>query len=363
MLLPGLNTQSDSTWSSSAEHVKSKQNRFLHEQVDFVDQKDVACASPRLSGLLEESEVDRKTDVQDDLDRGSMLQPLTKAAMKIPKRHEPTQAEEQELPAAATSEEKVEHIVTTVNLNDSIAAFAYSSVNEGATETDSLSRPIPLNESFSQEPELKPMNEPAAAEMNFSDTPANPFGLPLTDNRMMQAPTSAPAIGSNSGLIVHPPMLQPYNANQFTFVVENGTQGLARDVAIEISVSENAKIVAALPGNSVSSDSKAIFKFSEISAGDKLQLHLNAISKDGQPIEFAANVVTRSTYDFAVQETKDGGRLARVSHQLSDVGAQNVNAGQQVEQQPATGGPRLVHNPFFQDGNQIRYSGSQTNRH
>ena len=361
-LVPGLNTQSDSAWISSterngskpnrnrvADHQESasKVNRFLHhQQVDFVSRNDLACASPRMSRLLETTHVDPP---ESDLERSTMLQPLTKAAMKIPKRHELEIAPE---PAAA------EHVVTTVHLNDSDGDFAYSSVNDASSESDSLSRSLPPNQSFSHEAQLRNANLAPMAAINFSDTPATSFSL--TDNRTMQAPIAAT---NNSGLLVHPPMLQPYNENQFTFVVENSTQSLARDVAIEISVSANAKIVAALPANSVSSDSKAVFKFNEIPAGDKLQLHLNAISRDGQPIDFAANVVTRSTYDFAVKDTNDGGRLASVSHHLSDVGTTNGGSGQSSEQQPTAGGPRLVQNPYFQDENPNRYSGNRPTRH
>lgn len=135
----------------------------------------------------------------------------------------------------------------------------------------------------------------------------------------------------SGGLIIHPPMIQPYNKNQHTFIVENRSDIMASDVTVEIGVPKNSRIIATLPANSVFANDKAVFRFEKLAAGDQVQIHINAVSKDSKPIEFVADLVSRSVFEFAIEDQANQGQLSSVSYK------NNID-------EPATNQPRTAQN-------------------
>ena len=144
----------------------------------------------------------------------------------------------------------------------------------------------------------------------------------------------------NSSILIHPPMLQPYNRNQHTFVVENRSDNDVEEVVVEISVPKGDRIVAALPENSVTSKSVSMFKFPRIASGESVPIHVTAVSDDQSPVEFSASLVSRAVYSFHIQEGQKRAKLSNVSYlndTTNDLPIQ-MKKGQ---------GPVRVTNPFF----------------
>lgn len=145
---------------------------------------------------------------------------------------------------------------------------------------------------------------------------------------------------TSNGIVIHPPMLQPFNRNQHTFVIENRGEADAEDVIIEISVDEGDRIVAALPGNSVTSDQVSMFKFPKILSGESIPIHVTAVSGDRSPVEFSASLISRAVYSFHIH---DGGQPAK----LSKVSYQNEQGLPTPPRSDSGSGPVRVTNPFF----------------
>ena len=167
----------------------------------------------------------------------------------------------------------------------------------------------------------------------------------LPEAKLAQGAAPSVAQQSNNGIIIHPPMLQPFNRNQHTFVIENQGGADAEDVVIEISIHQDGRIIAALPDNSVTTDKVSIFKFPKIVSGESVPVHVTAVSSNGSPIEFSASLISRAVYSFHTQQGKRQGKLSNVSY-LNDQ-TLDSNPGSQ-----ASDGPVRVTNPFF--GNQPR---------
>ncbi len=168
-----------------------------------------------------------------------------------------------------------------------------------------------------------PADEPIMGDvtMNFSDSndPSIDSGASdvAAERTTELLPTLADEIPQSEGLVIHAPMVQPYNRNQHTFVVENKGSNSATDVLVEIRVPKTARIVASLPVNSVFSPSTAVFRFEEIAGGEKVQVHLTAVEKSQRPISFVANVSAKSTYQFAAASDAVGGELGDVTYDLN----------------------------------------------
>ena len=183
------------------------------------------------------------------------------------------------------------------------------------------------------------MTGPAGQPMhNASSNSMPPATLPEST-----IPVGAPESGQNqlnNGIIIHPPMLQPFNRNQHTFIIENRGDAIAEDVVIEIAVNDDDRIIAALPENSVTTQQVSIFKFPKIVAGESVRVHVTAVSNDGSPIEFSASLVSRAVYSFHIQEGLQKGKLSKVSYLngKSKVGTPKSQVGE---------GPVRVTNPFF----------------
>ena len=168
------------------------------------------------------------------------------------------------------------------------------------------------------------------------------------------------AADSGAGIVVHPPMIQPYHKNQHTFVIENKGVLDAEDVTIEISVPENARIIAALPPNSVSTPQKALFKFDELTAGDKTSVHLTVIATNNESIPFEASVACRSDYSFRVHGQTAAGVLKNVSYSRNAV--DDRTDVKSIPADDAYLGPVLVRNPFFQSLPRDHEAGLPANR-
>ena len=349
--LPGLNSTSDLSATCEAQPAAHFEPEFstglLAElQADGPARNDVVCGPNKgLVGLRLQQLPAAKvvevpepspvvTDVAERAEMTSMLQPIPATDFRTPKHHAASK------PQAPVREEVRVMISDDDSTSDlTLPAGEYSSVSEVRAENESItnefekeSQPLGDPEALISEPELNAGSSSVATSINFSDTPASPI---------QNSGTQHSYVGSqSSGLLIHPPRIQPYNNKQHTFLLENRGSDLARNVTIEIKVSENARVIAALPDNSVTSSNMVIFKFDEIAAGDNRQLHITAVSADGSAIDFEANVIARSTYDFVAQNPNtNGANLTSVRHQET-VTTVAPNAP------PSLDGPRLVRNPF-----------------
>ncbi len=237
-------------------------------------------------------------------------------------------------------------------------------------------------------PSSTPTERPTLADESFGydlPTPANSneqqtgvlpsINLPSI-NESRTSSTTATGAGSNTNVIIHPPVVQPYKKNQYTFVVENRGSANLTDVRVQISVPESAKILAVLPEKSVVTDHKVLFPFDALHAGSKEQIHITAISKDGQPIKFASNLSLSSTQEFRVEH----GNSASLKHLGTTRHASNRHAvvhesdrgrtvAASLESESArrprferediakeSYGNQVVPNPFFKNQQPTRYS-------
>ena len=139
------------------------------------------------------------------------------------------------------------------------------------------------------------------------------------------------------GIVIHPPISQPFYGNQHTFVIENRSEQDAKDVVIEISVPTGDRIIGALPDNSVTSDQLSIFKIERIAAGERTAVHVRAISDDASPIEFSASLVSKAVYSFRIQNGQHGAKLSNVSYpneKSAQRESQDANGDGTVDQRP-----------------------------
>ncbi len=158
-------------------------------------------------------------------------------------------------------------------------------------------------------------------------------------------------------IVIHPPMIQPYNQHQHTFVIENRGQVDAAALSIEISVPEEVKIVAALPNNSVTTPRAAVFRFDRLIAGDQAVIHVTAISTNKQTIPFEVSVASRSQYSFHVHDQPIAGVLKNVSHEGG--ATPTATAIPAVDDEF---GPVIVRNPYVQSLPQNHEAARRTNR-
>ena len=190
--------------------------------------------------------------------------------------------------------------------------------------------------------------------MNFSDAPLNykPNPEPAVEYTPSFPAMQLQARGLEDGLenlVIHPPFIQPFKRDQHTFVIENKGVEVAHDVTVEVQVPATARIIAALPANSVFSSRSAVFQFKTISQGEKVSVHLNAVSRDQKtPISFIAKVGSKLTFEF--DSTKKN-----ITMKLSDTTPNYVRAeapGTTVaEAAPGHGSlpAGLIRNPYFQN--------------
>ena len=166
-----------------------------------------------------------------------------------------------------------------------------------------------------------------------------------TSSQVTQLPSSRVPVDAGSedstgnGIIIHPPIVQPFNRNQHTFLIENRGETDAKDVVIEISVQSGDRIVAALPANSVTSDQVSMFKFPRIAPGESIPIHVTAVSGDSSPVEFAASLISRAVYSFHMHDDQQQAKLSSVSY-VNEKGLPQASDSTDA-------GPVRVTNPFF----------------
>ena len=196
-------------------------------------------------------------------------------------------------------------------------------------------------------PGLLPADSSGAVSTVSSGKNAPPSQLP--ESRLNSA-TEVQAV-QNSGIIIHPPMLQPFNRHQHTFIIENRGRADAEDVVIEITVADKNRIIAALPENSVTTNKVSLFKFPKIVSGESIPVHITAISNDNSPIEFSASLISRAVFSFHIQEGQQQGKLTKVSYLNKQ--------SQSASPSSTTNGPVRVTNPFFRNTPALRPSQSK----
>ena len=242
-----------------------------------------------------------------------------------------------------------------------VAGEIHSGEPEKSTEAMAMesglpepARHHPIRIEESQEPGAKSQQ----VVMNFSDMGVGALesGPMVNETSVNSVPesnaseTSKVVVEKSCGqdLIVHPPTLQSYNPNQYTFVVENAGGNIAREVIVEIKVAETAQIVAAMPVNSVFSSSTAVFRFESLAAGGKVHVHLNAVSKEVKnPVSFVANVAAKLTYEFEMPQ----GQQTAVSVEKTRYPTIGIRQRTNSESQTQTNSlsAALIRNPYVGD--------------
>lgn len=170
----------------------------------------------------------------------------------------------------------------------------------------------------------------------------------VTSGRQETVPTSESKI-RQSEIIVHPPLVQPYRKNQYTFVVENRGDEAAHNVIVQLDVSEPARVFAALPSDALLADRTAVFRVGSIAPNGHVELHVGARSDEGKLIEFKSSVSVTSKQNFSASNSD--------SVAMHQVGATNNGARHQLpsySRQPTSetkrtlpGGSEIIRNPFF----------------
>lgn len=313
-----------------------------------------------------DEDLEKHVQLDNEVDSQTMLQPLgfgfdqRTSELVEPKRHEFREFENIEQVKVAHDDEPDQQTVVKgeiIHGNEQIVSNSqskefYSSV-EDHQDASATEEPIQIDKPVQAEsPESGEVAEQIL--MNFSDTDArileNQTQSDLDSPMAGVDVRSTPEPNQTEGLIVHPPMVQPYNQNQHTFVVENSSSKTASDVTVEIRVPENARIVAALPVNSVFSPKAAVFKFAELKSGEKVQVHLTAVENDDQPISFTANIAAKSTYEFEAWKKPRAAELDNVSYLPGSASEQSTTKRQTDS--------AVIKNPFFQsEQNANHYQG------
>ncbi len=276
----------------------------------------------------------------------NMLAPVTADRLPVPQPHAPEtdsvpaekipapqiQArmlpESGPMPGPEATDESPMHYSSTDSPTIETEIFANQSPQD-ATETDVASDQFTSNGgtvfNFSDDPKTIAVapseinSEQAAMQLQMRmQTQAEPltinFSSPQPAEEMVQ-----PGNHKNQGVIIHAPLVQPYNRNQHTFLVENLSYNAVNDVVIEIAVPEDARIVAALPSNSVFSNNKCAFRFERLAAGEQVQIHVNAVSRGSKPVDFIANVVARSEFAFSTDKPDQSSNMTTVSGEPASV--------------------------------------------
>ena len=262
----------------------------------------------------------------------NMLSPMTPQPPKQPAPHEPENSKAGKIP----------NRLVVLGKSRNTPEDLYSSTNE------ELSDPV-LSDDTGTDLETKAYQ--SGDVINFSDTKST-SEMAMTPLPAENSPQTIEA--DKRGLIVHPPMVQPYNRNQYTFILENLSDTLAKEVAVEIGVPDHCKIIATLPSNSLFSKNQCVFRFEELPAGDRVQIHVNAVSDETKPVEFVANVVSRSVFEFARESSNRESPPTDISYNLDSAEPTIQNRDQDLGN-----GSVLVRNPFVaserrQDGKVYR---------
>ena len=141
-----------------------------------------------------------------------------------------------------------------------------------------------------------------------------------------------------SNVKIHPPMVQPFNKNQFSFVVENVGDSQARDVVVGITVPEWSVISAVLPRSALMTQRHTIITFPEVAAGEQKLIHVTATSTTAQPVSFDATLTTKTVQKFSPM-----GKA--VSNQPAQQMAQASSVQQPTQPQQNVSNP-VAPNPF-----------------
>ena len=107
------------------------------------------------------------------------------------------------------------------------------------------------------------------------------------------------SIDQTANVKIHPPMVQPYNKNQYTFVVENVGDSAARDVIVGITVPETSTISAVLPQSALVTQQHTMVKFPQMAPGERQLIHVNANSLTSQPVSFDATLTMKTVQKFS----------------------------------------------------------------
>jgi hypothetical protein len=161
-------------------------------------------------------------------------------------------------------------------------------------------------------------------------------------------------------IIVHPPLVQPYRKNQYTFVIENQNDQAASNVTVQLSVPKTTTIFGVLPsGNSIVADHVALFRIESIPPRGHVEIHIGAIATDNEPIKFESSVSVATKTEFSVADSS-AVTFRQVGSQTGRSAWQKP-AGENESRQPLTsetaapnfslpGGSRFIRNPFTREG-------------
>jgi hypothetical protein len=245
---------------------------------------------------------------------------------------------------------QAEHLVSVED-----SAIANPDLNAGHNSTRPTESVLgrnsnPLYFNFSDVPAP---TEDIAPDQDFAFTRPD---IPSGNGAGPASSTEQPPTDFCSGIVIHPPLVQPYNSNQHTFVVENRGSAVVNDLLIEIKVFDSARIVAVLPTSSGMSSQTAVFRWEQLAPGESDYVHVTAVSNNGEPIRFEAHAVSRTTYDFSVQLDRQASML--------DVQGNSVFgpalAGQVSTSFRTESGGLIVKNPYVA---QQPYSTQPVSRH
>ncbi|MEM9412012.1 MAG: hypothetical protein AAGA30_12910, partial [Planctomycetota bacterium] len=152
------------------------------------------------------------------------------------------------------------------------------------------------------------VEEPSGIQLRFSDVdelsnakppamiePISTVPLPPKP-QVNQAQKSQPKLAES--LIVHPPIIQPYNQDQYTFVVENRAVLPATNIRLRFSVPETSQFVAVIPGSSAFYETEAVIELEAIPGGGNKLVHLTVASTKQAPVEFKVDVTATTEVVF-----------------------------------------------------------------
>ena len=182
-------------------------------------------------------------------------------------------------------------------------------------ETEPTDPPLPTpvsnnggTESVLDTPELTPtLRQPAPAAQMAMIPPSNAEAITTTMDLVEPATFASTAASlnqaqvqqSNANVKIHPPMVQPYRKNQYTFVIENTGAKNANEVIVGITVPQWAKVTAVIPQSAQVDERTALVRFEKIEPGQQQQIHITADSLTGQPISFDATLTSKTVQNFA----------------------------------------------------------------
>jgi hypothetical protein len=206
---------------------------------------------------------------------------------------------------------------------------------------DRVSEPmsIALSQAFE-----KPQDLPQVSNVSFAGDPVGDDASGVPSGQ----------IDAISTLVIHPPLVQPYRENQYTFVVENRGDEVVTNLTVQLEVGDSAKIFGALPSESLVLDQAALFRVEMVPPHGYVELHIGVISLDDSPIAFQANVSTTSQKDFRVTQSSKLAVLQQVGSTTDAGRFQSANQAEVPNVEPCVeqklglpGGAEVVRNPYY----------------